>query len=110
MERFSRVVEERGERFLARVFAPAELESDPSIQTLAGRFAAKEAILKALGTGLAEGVSWRDMRITGGGGRPPSVETSGAAASMLEGRKVHVSISHAAQYALAMAVTEDLEG
>lgn len=92
------------------MFAPSELESDPSIQTLAGRFAAKEAILKAMGTGLAEGVSWQDLRITGGGGRPPAVEASGAAASLLAARRVHVSISHAAQYAMAMAVTEDAEG
>lgn len=72
-----------GERFLRRVFTDAEIayclrRRDP-VPHLAGRFAAKEAGMKAIGTGHTRGVLWRDLEVVRGGG-PPQLKFHGAAA------------------------------
>jgi len=72
-----------GERFLRRVFTDREIayclrRRDPAPH-LAGRFAAKEAAMKAIGTGQAHGVLWKDIEVVRGGG-PPRLELHGAAA------------------------------
>jgi holo-[acyl-carrier protein] synthase len=86
LDRIESALERQGDKFLNRVYTPREREEcqasgkDESgvavldhmvkIQRLAGRFAAKEAFLKALGTGLAQGVTWQDVAVlSGAGGR-----------------------------------------
>jgi holo-[acyl-carrier protein] synthase len=103
-----------GERFLKRVYTPGELEyclgRAARDQHLAGRFAVKEAVFKALGTGWAEGVNWRQIEVLPGPLGAPSVALLGAAAERLRsmgGRGIHVSITHVAGLAAASAVIED---
>jgi len=76
---------------------------------VAGRFAAKEAVLKALGTGLAEGISWHQIEILPDPKGAPRAKFSGAARKHLErmgATRCHISISHQGAYAVAFAILE----
>jgi holo-[acyl-carrier protein] synthase len=76
---------------------------------VAGRFAAKEAILKALGTGLAAGASWKQMEILPDAQGAPRASFSGAIARRMRtlgATRCHLSISHEGDYAVAFAVIE----
>jgi holo-[acyl-carrier protein] synthase len=95
------------ERFLARVFTPQELEDahDSSLH-LAGRFAAKEAVAKALGCGIGP-VGWQEIEIRRGQAGEPVLVLYGKARQMADDLGLttwSVSISHTKEYALAMAV------
>ena len=102
-----------GERFLKRILRPAEIEYCLGYKRpapfLAARFAAKEAISKAFGTGIGSSLSWQDMEV----GRKPSGEPfvvlHDAGQRLLEARAariIHLTLSHTAHYATAMAVLE----
>ena len=85
--RIARSIERFGDRFLERIFTPAErAKADRRVrraETYAKRFAAKEACAKALGTGLSHGVFWRDMGVVNlPSGKPTLVLTGGAAARL----------------------------
>ncbi len=103
----------RGQRFLERVFTPAERaacerRADRS-RALAARFAAKEAGMKALGTGWSGGVGWHDFEVTGGAGTPPRLILSGVAAERSRDKgveRVHLSLSHDGGVAAAVVVLE----
>ncbi|WP_018390962.1 holo-ACP synthase [Ancylobacter sp. FA202] len=87
VRRVAEVLERHGERFLDRVFTPVErAKSDRRArraESYAKRFAAKEACAKALGTGLAQGVFWRDMGVVNlASGRPTLKLTGGAKARL----------------------------
>jgi holo-[acyl-carrier protein] synthase len=89
VRRIEQVLERHGERFLTRIFTAAErakAEKRANLaDTLAKRFAAKEACAKALGTGLRRGVFWRDMGVVNlPGGRPTMKLTGGALARLQE--------------------------
>lgn len=110
VERLQRSIDEYGDRFLQRVFTVAELAYNASharrIEHLTGRFAAKEAVLKALGTGWAGGIAWTDVEILATAG-PPQVVLHGEAARISLARGVgawHLSISHAGGLAIASAI------
>jgi holo-[acyl-carrier protein] synthase len=95
------------ERFLARVFTPQELEDarDSSLH-LAGRFAAKEAVAKALGCGIGP-VSWQEIEIQRGQSGEPVLMLYGKAKQIADDLGLitwSVSISHTKEYAVAMAV------
>jgi holo-[acyl-carrier protein] synthase len=117
IERIARSLERFGERFTHRIFtegerARAERRSTPA-PTYARRFAAKEACAKALGTGLARGVFWRDMEVVNlASGRPTMRLTGGAAAQLVrmvpEGHDalIHVSLTDDPPMALAFVVIE----
>lgn len=99
------------DRFLDRVYSPAErddcLRRAAPYASLAGRFAAKEAILKALGTGWARGIRWQDIQVLNDGtGRPRAVVGGRAGALLREAgvTAVHVSLSHDTDYAVAEAI------
>lgn len=101
----------QGERFARRILTDVELErfrthSQPA-RYLAKRYAAKEAILKALGTGLAKGMSWQDMQIDNDANGAPQVLLSGVAAQWLEqrgGGRMLLSLSDEREQALAFAI------
>lgn len=86
--RVAEVLERHGERFLDRVFTPVErAKSDRRarrVESYAKRFAAKEACAKALGTGLAQGVFWRDMGVVNLPSGRPTMELTGGARERLD--------------------------
>ena len=112
--RIRRLRERWQDRFLQRVFTEAELayalrRHDPA-QHLAARFAAKEATLKALGTGLSMGVRWREMEVRRPRGQAPCLTLSGRTAELADARgirRLHVSLSHDAGLAVAQVLAED---
>ena len=88
VERIEKVIERHGERFIARIFTPAERaraerRTNPAA-TYAKRFAAKEACAKALGTGLRNGVFWRDIGVVNLPSGRPTLKLSGGALARLK--------------------------
>ncbi len=112
IKRIEKSVEKWGDRFLFRIFSSREIAYARSKQaffasSLAARFAAKEAVLKALGTGLS-GSNWQEIEITSYNG-VPGVVLKGAVkarADALGIGRVHLSLSHCGEYALAFVVAE----
>ena len=102
----------RYERFRDRCFTPAEQEYCESrrnpAESYAGRFAAKEAVGKALGFGVARAFAWKDVEVTG---RPkPSVQLSGRVAAWAErvgAGAIDLSMTHSRELASAVAVVDD---
>lgn len=99
------------ERLCGRLYTPeerAEGERRPAPEVhYASRFAAKEAVLKALGTGWGSGVGWREIEVVGSHGKAPAVRLSGRARLVAEEkgiRHIHLSLSHEGDYALAFVV------
>jgi holo-[acyl-carrier protein] synthase len=107
IERIEQAIQRHGERFLQRVFTPAELaEAGGSPASLAARFAAKEATAKALGTGIGP-VSWLEIEVLRACDQPPTLRLSGAAAqraSELGLTEWAVSLSHARTHAIANVI------
>lgn len=111
--RVARSIERFGERFLERVFTPAE-RRDAGIgpgrdQSLAARFAAKEAVFKALGTGWAQGIAWRDVEVLRMPDGRPVLALHGVAAERARAIGAHrwlVSLSHTASMAMASVLAE----
>ena len=107
IERFKEVVERHGDRFLERVFTPQELdEVGANMTSLAGRFAAKEAVAKALGTGIGA-ISWREVEILRGPQREPRLLLHGEAVRLAERLRLKhwaLSLSHTHTHAIASVV------
>ena len=108
--RIEAVVERQGDRFVQRILAPAEQEEyrthAQANRLLAKRFAAKEAVVKALGTGIGRGVSWQDIRILHDVNGAPLVELSGGAADVAAARggsRVLLSLADEQDYVVAFA-------
>jgi len=112
--RIAQMIERHGDTFINRVYTPHEIEYCQSrkaaTQHFAGRWAAKEAILKALGTGWIKGISWRDIEVHNERSGQPVVRLRGGARDVLERSGIGemlISISHcrshATAYALALA-------
>jgi len=105
--RIKQVLDRYGQRFLKRVFTPDEIAyCRGRAPNLAGRFAAKEATMKALGTGV-RGVSWKDIEVVRAESGAPSMKLHGRAEKRAERLKVgeiSVSISHSREYAVAFVV------
>lgn len=109
--RIRRAYTKLGERFLKGVFTKKEIafslkHSDPS-ERLAARWAAKEAVAKALGTGFARGVRPNQIEIIDNERSRPTVNLAGKAADYLGDKRVHLTISHIKEYATAVALIED---
>ena len=106
-ERIESATRRWGERFLSRVYTEAELEiCQDRVLSLAARFAAKEAVMKVLGTG-AKGVSWREIEIMADARGKPLVKLYGRARSRAEELNLNefsVSLSDTKQYAVAVAI------
>jgi len=111
--RLEDVMARRGERFTGRVFtegerAYCEQRPRPAVH-YAGRFAVKEAVLKALRTGWVKGITWQDVEVESGPGGAPSARLSGGALARAQEmglQQLHISISHTDQYAVATAIAE----
>ncbi|WP_047496241.1 holo-ACP synthase [Terriglobus sp. TAA 43] len=108
-------VDRFGDRFLNRIFTPREIaycmRKKNCAESLAARFAAKEAGAKALGTGIARGVSWREIEVTHlRGGRPTLLFHGRAAerAATMGVTAAHLSLSHGRDLAIAQVVLESL--
>jgi holo-[acyl-carrier protein] synthase len=103
-----------GARFLARVFTENEIRYCDSKQNraerYAARFAAKEAALKAIGTGWKRGISWREVEIGREPGGRPTIAFHGRAAEIarrLGARRASLSLSHTREHAVAQVILED---
>ena len=106
IERIRKLYERYGEGFLHRILTDAEAElclakPDP-VASLAGRFAAKEAISKAIGTGISHGLSWHSIEVFNDEAGKPQAIVRFAGKEL----KVKLSISHDRHSAIAMAVVE----
>jgi len=115
VDRIRQLLDRHGERFLERCFQQDEREriqgrtgSDQAAMA-AGRWAAKEAFLKALGGSIAH-IPYQDISVIRQSGGAPQLDVSGLAAEELAqrgGRRLHLSISHERQYAVATVLIED---
>lgn len=111
--RLAEALRRHGDRFERRVYTEAELAACFSrgdrVLALAARFAAKEACMKALGTGWAEGIGFRDVEIAREDNRPPRLVLHGEAARRAEFlgvARTHVSLTHQPGVAAAVVVLE----
>lgn len=109
--RVAQMIERHGEIFLTRVYTTHEIEycsaRKAATQHYAGRFAAKEAVLKALGTGWTRGIHWRDIEVRNDLGGKPRIALGGGARELCEKMgitEMHISISHCRTHATAYAL------
>lgn len=109
--RIAQMIERHAELFLQRVYTAHEIEycsaRKAATQHYAGRWAAKEAVLKAMGTGWSGGIQWTDVEVRNAQGGQPRIELSGgalAACQELGIREVLISISHCRSHATAFAI------
>jgi holo-[acyl-carrier protein] synthase len=106
--RIRKACERWGERFLRRVFTAGERayctrKAHPE-QSLAARFAAKEAVLKAIGTGLSGGIRWTDVEVVNDRSGKPGVRLGERITRRIGDRRVLLTISHTKELAIAQAV------
>lgn len=108
IERIRQSIERHGQHFLARLFTAQEQDYcykfKDSVPHFAGRFAAKEAISKALGTGLGAELSWLDIEVLGDEQGRPIVHFSEEAKKRFHNPHMLISISHSENYATAVAL------
>lgn len=111
--RIQKLLGEHPERFLERVFTVGEQRDSKSskrqLEHLAARFAAKEAALKALGTGWAQGIGWTDIEVVRADSGRPSLSVTGRAGEIAHERGItswHVSLSHISSHAIASVIAE----
>lgn len=112
-DRFQRFIDQGNHALLERLFTSQELSTCRSrkdaASCLAARFAAKEAFLKALGTGLRNGISWQDIQVVNDALGKPELVLSGKAAEQFQARNLNrslLSMSHDGGHAVAMVVLE----
>ena len=109
--RIEQMIQRHGERFIKRVFTAAEQayarKNKNEVEKLAGRFAAKEAVLKLVGTGWVGKIAWTDIEIINNAAGQPEVTLGGEVekiAKKLGIKQISVSITHTANFAIASAV------
>jgi holo-[acyl-carrier protein] synthase len=109
--RIAQMIERHGELFLQRVFTPHEIaycqDRKAATQHFAGRWAAKESVLKAMGTGWTRGISWQDVEVRNEFGGKPQIVLEGGAKEICGSmgiERVLISLSHCRHYATAYAV------
>jgi len=114
VRRVQAAIERRGTPFLRRVYTPNEIEYcerfKNKFERYAGRFAAKEAAMKALGTGWSRGVRWVDIEVVREASGRPTIVLAGEAcriADRLGVKRISLSITHTEEQALAQVIFED---
>jgi len=112
--RIAEAIDRFGDRFLRRIYTEGEIRYCDSkknrLERYAARFAAKEAAMKALGTGWNHGVRWRDCEVVRKpGGRPTMLfhGRAGEFATRMKVRNIAVSLTHTAEQAMAQVILED---
>jgi holo-[acyl-carrier protein] synthase len=107
-------IERYGVRFLNRIYTEAEIsyceEKASRFESYAARFAAKEAGMKALGTGWSRGVRWRDIEVVRPKGQRPTIQFHGEAAAIatkLGAKNIALSLTHTSEQALAHVILEN---
>jgi holo-[acyl-carrier protein] synthase len=113
LERIAALLQREGDRFLTRVFTPQEQaycrsRGQPQ-EAFGSRFAAKEAVMKCLGTGWSQGVTFVQIEVVRAASGEVGVRLSGRAAEVAAARgiqRIHLSLSHAGSQAVAVAVAE----
>ncbi|HKS83132.1 MAG TPA: holo-ACP synthase [Candidatus Acidoferrales bacterium] len=113
VDRIEAAIKRHGAPFLERLFTPAEVEycerHKNKFERYAARFAAKEAAMKALGTGWSNGVRWRDIEVVRTPSGKPSLQLEGQAqaiAAKLAVKNIALSITHSGNFALAEVIFE----
>ena len=120
ISRIQKLIDHQGDRFLSKCFTPTEIElskkhtsEDRKTSYFSKRFAAKEACLKAIGTGMREGISWQDMDIRNDDLGRPILKVSGGVAEKLEKLTpsklkpaIHITLSDEAGLAKATVILE----
>lgn len=113
VDRIEQMLADHGARFLERCFTPREIadagEGPRKVEHLAARFAAKEAALKALGTGWAQGVGWTEVAVHRAESGKPELVVTGRAAALAAERGItrwHVSLTHTKDHAVASVIAE----
>ena len=111
--RIAESIQRFGQRFLRRIFTQGEIQYCDSkanrVERYAARFAAKEAAMKALGTGWSRGVRWRDIEVVRQPGGRPTIEFHGKAAEFatrLGAKNIALSLSHTLEQAIASVILE----
>ena len=114
--RVREAIERHGERFLNRVFTPLEIaycrRHKNCDERFAARFAAKEAGMKAIGTGWRNGVTWRDFEVANAGSGRPGLKLTGKALEIyqkLGAKNIALSLTHTPEYAMAQVIVEGAE-
>ena len=109
--RIAKMIERHGELFVCRVYTPQEVDycsaRKAATQHYAGRWAAKEAVLKAIGSGWVRGISWRDIEVHNQPGGKPTVLVRGGVRDAIEKLaigEIFLSISHCRSHATAYAI------
>jgi holo-[acyl-carrier protein] synthase len=109
--RIAQMIERHGELFISRVYTSHEIDycstRKAATQHYAGRWAAKEAVLKALGTGWIRGITWRDVEVRNRQGGKPTIALAGGAREICEKLgigELQISISHCRSHATAIAI------
>jgi holo-[acyl-carrier protein] synthase len=113
VDRIQAAIERHGRRFIDRIYTPAEIayveRKANRYQRYAARFAAKEAGMKAIGTGWKRGVRWRDFEVINLPSGRPTLQFHGVAAQFADRlgvRNISLSITHTAVQAMAMVILE----
>lgn len=114
IDRIAAAITRHGAPFIERLFTPHEAayceKHKNRFERYAGRFAAKEAAMKALGTGWSRGVRWRDIEVAREASGKPTLHLSGAARELADGmgvKNISLSITHSGNFALAEVIFED---
>ena len=109
--RIEEMIKRHGQRFIDRVFTSREQvyadSNKDRVEKLAGRFAAKEAIMKLMGTGWRGKIAWTDIEVVNNASGQPVVTLSGEVKKIADGlgvKHISVSITHTANFAIASAV------
>ena len=115
IDRVAASMERHGRRFLERIFTEGEIrycerKKKTSAESFAARFAAKEAGAKALGTGISQGVGWKEIEVRREPGGRPTLHLSGRAAeraARMGVRQISLSLTHTRGLAMAVVMMED---
>ena len=114
VDRIRDAIERHGQRFIDRIYTTKEIayveRKANRFERYAARFAAKEAGMKAIGTGWKRGVTWHDFEVMNLPSGKPTLRFHGAAARVAEGmrvRTVSLSMTHTAEMAMAQVILED---
>ena len=114
IDRIEAAITRHGAPFLERLFTPGEIayceKFKNRCERYAGRFAVKEAAMKALGTGWSRGVRWRDIEVTRESGGKPGLRLEGVAREIADGlgvKQISVTITHSGNLAMAQVIFEN---